>query len=172
MSFNQSYPTVGEHESSWADIDATFNVPGAPTIDVEDITAIKWDRKVTVGVSKNASGGRVMKRTAGSEEATATATFTRSGLRALVAALKTAAAATGQVRGDEIAISGISFDLLVQHTPYGLVGIYMAKLEGCRYLADGNDMKEGNDADLIEVDLSPIKVKTKDPGDAFWTVLR
>lgn len=172
MTLNQSYPSVGEHESSWADIDLTFNIPDGQTIDVEDITAIKWDRKVTVGVSKNASGGRVMKRTAGSEESTATATFTRSGLRALVAAIKTAAIAAGQVRGDEVAISGISFDLLVQHTPFGLVGVYMAKLEGCRYLGDGNDMKEGSDADLIEVDLSPIKIKTKDPGDAFWTVLR
>lgn len=168
---NQVYPSVNEHESSWADIQLTMNVPGGASLKIIDFSAIKWKRTVTVGSSRNASGGRVIKRTAGSQEVEASAVVSRSGHAQITEALETAAIAAGQVRGNEVIISGISFDLLVKHTPLGQSRIYVAKLVGCRYLSDGDDSEEGSDPDTLDIDLSPIQILTKSR-TGQWIALR
>ncbi len=168
---NQAFPSVQGQESSWADITATFNIPGGATVGLVDIEGIKWSRKVEVGESRGASGGRVMKRTAGSESVEASATMTRSGVAQLVEALEVAAMDGGFVRGNEVIISGVAFDILIQHTPSGDSRIYTAKLSGCRYLGDSDDNKQGNEADMIELTLNPIKIATKS-ATGQWIVLR
>lgn len=168
---NQAYPSVNEHECSWADIAVTMNVPGGATVPLVDLEAIKWSRKVDVGESRGTSGGRVMKRTAGAETDESTASMTRSGVVQLIEAIEVAAVSAGQVRGDEVIISGIGWDILVQHTPLGTNRIYTAKLKGCRFLGDADDMKQGNDADVIELTLNPIKIATLS-ASGRWIVLR
>ena len=168
---NQAFPSVNEHECSWADIAVTFNIPGGQTTGIVDLEGIKWSAKVDVGESRGTSGGRVMKRTAGAETLEASATVTRSGCAQLIEGIELAAVAVGQTRGDRVVISGISFDILVQHTPLGVSRIYTTKLSGCRFLGDSNDMKQGNDADMIELTLNPIEVARKS-ATGRWIVLR
>ena len=169
---NQAFPTVDGDECSWADIAVTFNVPGGATVPLVDLEAIKWSGKVEVGSTSGTSGGRVMKTTAGSETSEASATLTRSGAALLMEGLEVAALALpGAVRGNEVIISGVRFDILIQHTPLGSTRIYTTKLSGCRYLGDSNDMKSGNDADMIELTLNPIKIARKS-ATGRWLVLR
>ena len=170
MAINQNFPTVDGDECSWADIGVTFNVPGGATQTL-DLEGIKTGSKVEVGESSGASGGRVMKTTAGKESNEASATFTREQHAVFIEALEKAAIAKGLVRGNEVAISGVRFDLLIQHTPLGSSRIYAKKLSGCRYLGGSDDMKEGNEADKIEVTLNPIKIATKS-STGNWIVLR
>lgn len=168
---NQAFPSVNEHECSWADIAVTFNVPGGATVPVVDLEGIKWGRTVTKGASRGTSGGRPMKKTAGSVDYEGSMTLTRSGIMTLQEALEVAAEAAGLVRGNEVIISGVSFDVLVQHTPLGSSRIYTAKLSGCTYDADSSDMAQGNEADVLEVNINPILVATKS-ASGKWIVLR
>ena len=168
---NQAFPSVNGHECSWADIAITFNLPGGATTPVVDIEGIKWSRKVEVAESRGTSGGRPMKRTAGSVDYEASATLTRSGAEKMKEALETAASAAGTVRANQIIISAVGFDLLIQHTPLGDSRIYTAKLSGCRFLGDSSDMKQGNEADMIELTLNPIEIATKSI-TGNWIVLR
>jgi len=168
---NLAYPSVNEQECSWANIEIAFSVPEGGTLQLVDIEAIKWSRKVEVGESKGTSGGRVMKRTAGTESCEASASVLRSGGIQIVEALEPAAEALGLVRGDEVAIGGVTFDVLIQHTPLGTDRIYTAKLLGCRYLGDSDDMKQGNDADMVEITLNPVKILTLSK-TGRWIALR
>lgn len=168
---NQAFPSVNSHECSWADIAVTLNVPGGATVGLVDLEGIKWSRKVEVGESRGTSGGRVMKRTAGSETVEASASMTRSGVAQLVEAIEVAALAASQTRSNEVIISGVAFDILIQHTPLGDTRIYTAKLSGCRYLGDSDDMKQGNDADMVELTLNPVRIATKS-ATGSWIVLR
>ncbi len=168
---NQAFPSVDGDECSWADIAVTFNVPGGATVPIVDLEGIKWSGKVEVGESRGTSGGRVMKTTAGSESSEASATVTRSGGIQLLEAIEVAAVAGGFVRGNEVIISGVRFDILIQHTPMGSSRIYTTKLSGCRYLGDSDDMKQGNEADMIELTLNPIKIARKS-ATGRWLVLR
>ncbi len=168
---NQAFPSVNAQECSWADIVVSFNVPDGANVDLVDLESVKYSRKVEVGESRGTSSGRVMKRTAGSETVEASATMTRSGAAVLMEALEVAAMSAGFVRGNEVIISGVSFDVLIQHTPVGDSRIYTTKLVGCRFLSDSLDHKQGNEADMVEIDLSPIKIATKS-ATGQWIVLR
>lgn len=171
MAQNQAFPSVQEHEVSWADIAATFNVPGGQTIPLLDLEGVKWSAKVDVGESRGTSGGRVMKRTAGSETLEASASMTRSGWMTLLEAVEAAAVSAGAVRGDRVIISAVSFDILIQHTPIGANRIYTVKLSGCRILGDSSDMKQGNEADMIELTLNPLEIARKS-SSGKWIVMR
>ena len=168
---NQNFPTVNGHECSWSDITIDVGIPGAENIKVVDCEGIKHSGKVERAVSRGTSGGRPMKKTAGSVTYEASITLTRSGLIALITALAEAARAIGAVRGNEVIISAVQFTVLVQHTPLGDTAVYATKLEGCSLDEDSEDNKQGNDADVIEVTLGPTSRKRKLPnGD--WAVLR
>lgn len=151
---NQEYPSIQDIAPSWADIKTTFSVTDGDILDMIDYAGIKWSRKVEVGEQRGASGGRVMARTTGQGSQEASATLYRSGLRKLIKALM----AQAPTRGNQKVISLVSFDVLIQHTPPGETEIYVTKLKGCRYLGDSDDMKEGNEADKIEVTLNPIEI--------------
>lgn len=154
----QAYPTLNGVEPSWADVAFTVTVGGIPigglAINIADIAAMKWARKVEVGEKRGTSGGRVMSRTTGQGSQEASATFYRSGVRALERAL----VPFSRTRGNQVLIGLVSFDVTVQHTPPGEVDIYQTVIKGCRYLGDSDDMKEGFDADKVEVTLNPIEI--------------
>jgi|SRR5579859_2398543 len=151
---NQAYPTVDGIAPSWADIGVSFTVGGGDLLEMVDIQGIKTGRKVEVGEQRGASGGRVMARTTGQGSQEASMTLYRSGLRKLIKSLMKNA----PTRGNEVIIGVVAFDILIQHTPPGETEIYTTKITGCRYLGDADDMKEGNEADKIEITLNPIKV--------------
>jgi len=170
MPQNQAAASVNVHECSWADLEATINVPGGATMGIVDTEAWKWSRKLEVGESRGTSGGRPMKRTRGSVSFEGSATASRGGWMLLLEALEIAAEALGQTRGNQVVLGGVSFDVLLQHTPLGDTRIYTAKLSGCRLLGDSSDMKQGNDADMIELTLNPIEIATKS-ATGKWLVL-
>jgi len=151
---NQAYPSLNDIEPSWADIAVTATVSGGALLDMSDIAALKWSRKVEVGKRYGASGGRVMARTTGQGDQEASGSFYRSGMRKLIKGLMELA----PTRGNQVIISLVSFDLVIQHTPPGESEIYQVKIKGCRYLGDADDMKEGNDADKVELTLNPIEI--------------
>lgn len=151
---NQAYPSLNDIEPSWADIATTFTISGGDLIEMADIASLKWSRKVEVGERRGTSGGRVMARTTGQGSQEASASLYRSGLRRLIRGLMKQAPS----RGNQKLISIVSFDILIHHTPPGETDIYTTKIKGCRFLGDADDMKEGNDADKIEVTLNPIEI--------------
>jgi hypothetical protein len=151
---NQLYPSVNGYSPSWADIKISFTVDGGDLLEEVDIMSIKWSRKVEVGEQRGTSGGRVMARTTGQGSQEASMSVYRSGLRRLVKSLM----AKAPTRGNQVVISLVSFDILIQHTPPGETEIYTTKIKGCRYLGDADDMKEGNEADKVEVTLNPIEI--------------
>ena len=168
---NQAYPNVNGDICSWADIGVTLNVPGGAEAPQFDLEAIKWSDKVEVGEQRGTSGGRVMGTTAGQLSSEATATLSRAGATQFIEALEVAAASLpGAVRGNRIKISGVRFDILIQHTPLGSERIYEAKLSGCRFLGRSHDLKQGNEADMVEITLNPIEIAEKS-STGNWIVL-
>lgn len=151
---NQAYPSLNDFEPSWADIAITSTISGGLLIPMEAIASLKWSRKVEVGERRGASGGRVMARTTGQGSQEASGTFYRSGMRQLIKGLM----AQAPTRGNQVIISLVPFDIQIQHTPPGEVEIYNVLIKGCRYLGDADDMKEGNDADKVELTLNPIEI--------------
>jgi hypothetical protein len=148
------FPSLNDIEPSWADIGVTFSIGGGPVIQMADIAAIKWGRKVEVGYKRGASGGRIMARTTGQGSQEATATLYRSGYRNLIKGLVTQA----PTRGNQAMISLVSFDISIQHTPPGEDEIYHNVIKGCRLLEDADDMKEGVDPDKVEITLNPMEI--------------
>lgn len=151
---SQEYPVVDGIASSWADIITTIDVLGGQTLRDIDYAAINTGSTVEIGEQLGASGGRVMRRTSGSAKNTASATYYRSGFRKLVKALMPYA----PVRGNQVLISQVHFNILVQHTPLGETEIYQVKIKGCRLLGRDYKFAEGNDADKVELALNPIEV--------------
>ncbi len=169
---NMSFPNVNGDVCSWADIAVSLNVPGGAEAPVFDIAAIKWSDSVEVGEWRGASGGRVMGTTRGQLSSEATMTVSRSAARQLIQALEVAARALPGflARGNRIPISGVRFDILIQHTPLGTDAIYESKLSGCRFLGRSHDYKDGNEAEVVEITLNPIEIAEKsETGD--WIVL-
>ena len=154
IGLSQAYPSLNDIAPSWADIAVTFTIGGGALIQMEDIKGIKWSRKVDVGEKRGASGGRVMARTTGQSSQEASATLYRAGFRNLIKGL----VAQAPTRGNQALISLVSFDIMIQHTPPGETEIYQTKIKGCRYLGDSDDMKEGTDADTLELTLNPLEI--------------
>lgn len=172
MPTSQAFPNVNGDVCSWADIGASLSIPEGASIDLFDLNAIKWSDKVEVGEQYGASGGRLMGTTRGKLSTEASMTLTRKGALQFIEALAVAARAAGLVRGDQVAISGIRFDILVQHEPMGWPTDQPleAKLFGCRFLGRAHDLKEGNEADMVEITLNPLYAAEKSAaGD--WIVL-
>ncbi len=169
---NQSAPNVNGDVCSWADIGLSIDVPGAAEAPIFDFSGIKWSDKVEVGEWRGASGGRVMGTTRGQLSSEASMTVSRAGARQITQALAAAARLIPGFtpRGNQVPISGVRFNLLVQHTPLGVDAIYESKLTGCRILGRSHDYKDGNEAELVELVLNPIVIAEKDEnGD--WIVL-
>ncbi len=152
---DQAYSSINDVEPSWSDISVSITPLSGTTLTGADISGIKHSGKVEVGTRK--SGGRVVARTTGEVSYEASGNFYRSGLRKLVDTMVAAAPAYA-VRGNQIRIALIAFDVDVQHTPPGETRIYHTRLKGCRLLGYSDDMKEGTESDKIDLTLNPIEV--------------
>jgi hypothetical protein len=151
---SQEYPTIDGIAPSWADIVTTIQVAGGVTLKDIDYAAFNTDTVVEVGDQVGASGGRVMRRTSGSKKDSASATYYRSGLRKLIKALIPYA----PTRGNQVLISLVHFDILIQHTPPGESEIYQLKIKGARLTQSAFKFAEGNEADKVEVTFSTAEV--------------
>lgn len=151
---NQAYPSIDGIAASWADIQVTTIVSGGALVETTDIAAIKTADKMEVGRQEGTSGGRTMKRTQGKATYEASMTLYKSGYRNFIKALKDSAPS----RGNQKVIGVVAFDILIQHTPINEEEIYVRKLKGCRYAGGSHDMKEGTDADQVEVTLDVLEI--------------
>lgn len=153
----QAYSSLIDIASSWADIGVAITPYGGTQLDSTDISAISHSGTVEIGEQRGTSGGRVTARTTGSASYEASITFYRRGLIKLYDAL-IAAAPAHALRGNQVRISLVVFDIDVQHSPPGETRIHHVRIKGCRMLSHTDDMAEGNDADQIEVSLNPMEV--------------
>ncbi len=157
---DNSSASLNVHECSWADLTSDLLIPGGAAASVTELEGAKWSRKNERAETRGI-GGRLKKRTKGQASFEASATATRGGWMMLAEAIEAKAVELGQVRDDKVIIAGIDFDLLLQHTPLGETRIYRVKLVGCSLDADSSDMKQGNEADMIELGLNPLEIQVQ-----------
>lgn len=150
----ESYASLIDFASSWANAKVAITPYDGVALDDADIAAISHSGSVELGVQK--SGGRVKARTEGDVTYDGSITFYRSGLKKLVNAM-VAAAPDYAVRGNQIRLSLIGFDIDIDHSPPGVASIQHTRLKGCRLIGYTDDMAEGPDADQIELPLSIIE---------------
>lgn len=152
----QSYSSLVETASSWSDIAVAITPDSSAKMDATDIAAISHSGAIERGEQRGASGGRVQMRTTGSVSYEGSITFYRSGLRKFVRAL-VAAAPDYAMRGNQVRIGLVKFDIDVQHSPPGATEISHHRMKGCSLNGYTDDMAEGNDADQIEIPVSPME---------------
>jgi hypothetical protein len=140
----QEYPTIQGFEPSYADVKTTIALYGGQTIKTNDYAGFKLSDKVTVGVKKGTSGGRILARTVGELESDASITFYLGGWRAH----RTALASVNKK------ISLVAFDVMVTFSPPGDSEIHKFKIVGARVVGRTLDAAEGPDAQKIEIPLS------------------
>ena len=160
VAVSQEYPLYDGVAPSWSDVKTVINVSGGSTLDDIDYAAFKFGTVVTFGEQIGASGGRVIRRTSGSKKDTLTATYYKSGLRKLLRVLM----AVAPVRGNQRLVSLVHFDVVTLHTPPGDDGIYEQLARGCRLTKIDGGWQEGDDADKVELDLSPLEIAFKIDG--------
>lgn len=151
---SESYASLVDFASSWANAKIAITPYGGAVLDEADVASISHSGSVEVGMQK--SGGRVIAQTEGEVSYEASITLYRSGLRKLIAAMVDAAPDYA-VRGNQIRIALIRFDVDIHHSPPGSAAISHARLKGCRLIGYTDDMAEGPDADQIELPLSPME---------------
>lgn len=156
MPANNDYPVIDGIAPSWADLVCSIAPTDAPLIDMKAIQSINTG--VTVEVGQQRAGGRMMKRTTGSRNDEASATFYYDGYIQLLRGLKNAALAAGFTRGNQAIVGLVSFSLQIQYTPPGAVEIFETRLKGCRLLGRNLNGSEGTDPIVPDVTLSPAEI--------------
>lgn len=150
MAINQAFPILNGVPPSWADMSCKAIPSGVAIFDMADVAAINHGTTVEKGEQRGLSGGRVLKRTTGSQSHEGSITFYRDGFQRAMAALS----ALAPVRGNQRAMGLVQFDLIIQHTPHNNPDIFEVRLKGVYFLGDSMSHAEGTDADKVEVALS------------------
>lgn len=162
------FPILDGIAPSWADITVRITPGGAgaggvvgaiagavggPLLNMGDISKIDsgWDVKL----GEQREGGRVIKRTRGTATHEASMTLYASGYQKLLRGL--AIAAPLNAKGQKT-ISLVTFLIHVVWTPPGAVDLLEYKIKGCRIIGRKIAAAEGEDAQQVEVPLSPIEV--------------
>lgn len=146
------FPVIDGIAPSWADIAVRVSVLGGSLIEIGDIAALNFGSTVEVGAQRE--GGRLIKRTTGSLTDEASWTLYASGYLKLIDGL----IAVAPRRGNQARISLVHFNISALWTPPGSNGILEKRARGCRLLSDQLDAAEGNDAQQIEMALSPLQI--------------
>lgn len=158
MAVNNAFPLYNGFAVSWADISVKITGTDIVLLSTEDIAAVHTGRTIEVGQQRGATGGRKKKRTLGSAEQEASITLYRDGYQKFLRTLVATAEAQGYVRGNEVLISPVSFDMQILHTPFNDPEIYDRRVLGARVIGDTLDGAEGTDADQVEVPLDVMKI--------------
>ncbi len=151
----EEYPTFNGFAQSWADISTTMQVIGGSTFKDIDYKSIKAKSAVTRGDQMGASGGRVMARTRGSVKHEGSVEFYVSGLTKF---LEQAIIPAAPSRGDVKMVSLVTFNIVILHTLVGSSTIRQDEMMGCSLSGFDWSMLEGDDAEIVAVDLAPLEV--------------
>jgi hypothetical protein len=147
------FPVLDGIAPSYADINVRISPTGSNLIEMGDIAAISTGWTVEVGEQRE--GGRVIKRTRGSVSYEASMTLYASGFQKLLRGLLDAAPSNAK---SQKLLSLAHFLVHVVWTPPGSTDLLEYKIKGCRILGRTIDSSEGNDAQQVEVPLSPIEI--------------
>jgi hypothetical protein len=158
MAVNNEYPVLDGIAPSWADLSVKLTGADITLLEMRDIKAINTGRSVEVGAQRGATGGRKKKRTTGQADEEASWTLYRDGFQRMLRTLKAAAESKGYVRGNEVLISLVHFDIIWFMTPPGDPDIYERRVYGARVIGDTMNSAEGSDAQEVEVPLSVAKI--------------
>lgn len=161
MSVNPDYPIFDGIPPSWADVQITGSAPGSPLISMNEIKAINTGTAVSFGEQQGTSGGRVMKRTTGSQKLTASMTFYRAGWQKFQRSLKPLA----KRRGRQVLLATAHFNIAYQLTPFNDVEIYETRLTGCKLAGRDLNGAEGDDPDTVDVPISVAQIADIVDGD-------
>lgn len=152
MPANNDFPILDGISPSWADVICRCSAPGAPLLEMKDIKAINTNCTIEIGEQR--AGGRLKKRTTGSSKHEASLTVYRNAwnewLRNNGSLMYT--------RGNQRIYGLLHFGIQVQHTPPGSVEIFEYRIKGCRVTGRTLNGSEGNDADVVEIPLSPAEI--------------
>ncbi len=154
MAVNEDYPVFDGIAPSWADVQITAKPGTGALLAMKEIQAINTGTAVTFGEQSGASGGRVMKRTTGSQKLTSSMTLYRSGYQKFIRGLVPFA----KRRGNQVLLATAHFDIDYQLTPFNDVEIYETSLSGCKLAGRDLNGKEGDDADVVDVPLSIAQI--------------
>jgi hypothetical protein len=143
---------------SWADLETKCSGTNVALFSIDDIAAFHTGRTVEVGQQRGRTGGRVKKRTLGSGDQEASITFYRDGFQSFLEKLSDAAAAAGYIRGNQVVLTALEFDVDFKHSPLNDSKIYQRIARGLRVIGDTLDGAEGSDADQIEVPFSAAEI--------------
>jgi len=145
---------------SWAELKGTINVGGGISMPTIDIKAINHEAKVERGEQRGAGGGNVKKRTTGQGSQSGSATFYRSGMRALKRELKNAAVKANYRNSDgAYQLSKVTWDWVITLSwDDDPLGIYIFKLIDCHLDSDTSKHEEGNEAETVEANINPRRV--------------
>ncbi len=158
MAINNEYPLYNGFATSWADADVKCKAPNVQLFTLTDIAAFHTGRTVEIGEQRGRTGGRVKKRTLGQGSQEASITFYRDGFQSFLEKMVEAAVALNLVRGEQVILTAVEFDVDFKHTPLNDSRIYQRIARGLRVIGDTLDGAEGTDADQIEVPLSAIEI--------------
>lgn len=150
MAINQAFPILNGVSPSWADMSFKAIPSGVAIFDMSDVAAVSHGTTIEKGEQRGLSGGRVIKRTTGSQSHEGSITFYRDGFQKALTNL----AALAPLRGNQRAMGLVAFDAIIQHTPHNSVDIYEVRWKGVYFLGDSMSHAEGTDADKVEVALS------------------
>lgn len=153
----QAFPTLNGEAQSWANCSATIQVYEGASIELPDLTAIKWDAPVDRGVQRSMNG-KIKKTTRGQSTPVASIEMYADQEKILIEGLIDAAIALGFVENGIAKYGMVPFDLVVQHTPLGGVGIQKTEVLGCKLAGNKGEFAEGVDPDKTELPLSILDV--------------
>lgn len=146
--------TLNDAAVSWAECKAVANIDGG--IDLPDIDWKSFDFEEKVERSwQRSQGGRPKKKTTGQTTPAAKAQAYREGIKALKRGLMAVAPenAAGQKQ-----LSKVRFTLVITHSYEGDPDIYCIEIRDCTLDSNIFKLAEGNEADVVDIDLNPREV--------------
>ncbi len=156
-----SVETLNGTAVSWSEIEIIANVSGGGSFPDLDWKTLDHEEKIDRTFQRG-QGGRIKAKTTGQLTPAASGSLYRSGLRELVRAVK---AVAPQDAAGRYQVSKVRFDLVINHSYTDDTEIYCVKLLGCSLDKKSFKHAEGADADLVDVDLNPMRIIEMIDGD-------
>lgn len=139
---------------SWSELEATVNVNGGVSLPDLDWKSIDHEDKIDRAIQRG-QGGRPKKKTTGMPTSTGSGSLYRSALSELLRGL---IAVAPQDSAGRYQVSKVRFDLVIKHSYEGDATIYQVKLLGCTLDKKAFKHAEGAEADVVDIDLNPMKI--------------
>lgn len=149
-----SVETLNGIAPSWAECEIVLNVSGGASVPDIDWKSLDFEDKVDRAIQRG-QGGRPKAKTTGQPTSSASGSLYRPGYDSLATAL---VAVAPQDAAGRYQLSKVRFDLVVNHSYPENSKIYTIKLLGCSLDKRGAKHGEGVEADVVDVDLNPMKI--------------